>query len=160
MGLSHARRVPTSVVRVCVGQDTKLERCKSSCQVFAEPKARHKQGRRCEAGSEGGRRRSGGFLRCIVIWVSIGSVEECLVRRVFSPSQQNQRVMGSTDAWSNGQDIPTNVPRLDWFGRLAGFVCEGIVAGLAFPALGQPLIHQGSQQEPRRIDALAIEQTP
>ncbi len=67
--------------------------------------------------------------------------------------------MGSTEAWSNGLAIPANVPRLDWRGCLAGFVCKDIVAGLAFPALDQPLIHQGRQQEPRRIDALAIEQT-
>ena len=68
--------------------------------------------------------------------------------------------MGSAEEWSNGLEIPTNVPRLDWRGCLAGFVCKDIVSRLAFPALDQPLILQGSQQEPRRIDALAIEQTP
>ena len=47
---------------VCVGHDTKLERCKSSYQVFAEPKVRQWQGRRREAASEGSRRQSDGVM--------------------------------------------------------------------------------------------------
>ncbi len=44
--------------------------------------------------------------------------------------------------------------------NLAGLLRQDIVARLALHPANQPLVHQGRQQEPRSIDALAPEQTP
>lgn len=87
-------------------------------------------------------------------------MEEGLARRVLSASQQNQGLMGSAEAWSNGQEIPTkDLLCIDGGGVLVGCFSEDVQAGLVLLALDQALMLEGSQQEASRVDALTTEQT-